>query len=213
MSADPGRMCFLCRASTGATDIPWVDRPLWLDPRFGVVVPGLGGLSAGYLLLAPLEHHTSLGMATSRHRADERGFPYFVDDVLSFLEARLGRLTFWEHGGTDNPNTRRSACVEHAHLHIVPGQLKLPLPPDHVGYSGIDEALTVLANRSGETDSYLLMGYTSGPCFVGRDVRISQYYRREWARLLGRVDNWDYLLAEDPALTKETIEWFFSQKE
>jgi hypothetical protein len=212
MEADLGDLCFLCRVSTAPMDFPWSDRPLWLDPRFGVVVPGLGGLSAGYVLLAPLDHHSSLGMAAGVG-AHEQGFVRFVEDVLSYLCAKAGPLTYWEHGGTDDASVRRSACIEHAHLHIVPGSLKLPLPPGHTEYPGIREALLTRAGRSAETDSYLLVGDTSGPCFVGRDVRVSQYYRREWARLLGREESWDYLLTEDPELTRETIELFFSRQD
>jgi hypothetical protein len=211
MTSDLRGLCFLCRASTAPRDIPWSDRPLWLDPRFGVVVPGIGGLSAGYVLLAPLDHHSSLGAATAGY--GERDFIHFVEDVLAYLHARVGRLTYWEHGGTDDASVRRSACVEHAHLHIVPGLLALPTPPGHTDHPGIREALVALANRADDRDSYLLLGDTSGPCFVGRDVGVSQYYRREWARLLGREDDWDYLLAEDPELTRETIESFFSRQE
>jgi hypothetical protein len=213
MSVEPVATCFLCRASTGAVDLPWWDRPLWLDPRCGVVVPGLGGLSVGYVLLSPLEHHTSLVAAVPQQRAYGHDFVGFVQSVLSYLEAKFGRLTFWEHGGTTDPSVRRSACVEHAHLHIVPGALELPLPPDHSEHSGIGMALSALAGRNDRNDTYLLMGYTSGPCFTGRDVRVSQYYRREWARLLGKGDNWDYLISEDHAITRETIKMFLCREE
>jgi hypothetical protein len=60
MATEPVITCFLCQIATGTADIAWSDRPLWLDPRFGLLVPGLGGLSVGYVLLAPLEHHPNL---------------------------------------------------------------------------------------------------------------------------------------------------------
>lgn len=198
--------CFLCRAATGSADIPWTDRPLWLDSRSGLLVPGLGGFAVGYVLLAPTGHLPSLGSAAQQGP----GFPRFVEEVLSFLFARIGPLTYWEHGSGWLPDTRRSACVEHAHLHIVPGLLPLPRPPGEVGYPGIGEALEGLAAGSDLNAGYLLLGHREGRCFVGRDVQLSQYYRREWARTLGRSNDWDYLLAEDPEITRETIRVFLS---
>ncbi|MCO6003393.1 hypothetical protein NE236_00175 [Actinoallomurus purpureus] len=204
--------CFLCRAAAGATDIPWTDRPLWLDPRYGVLVPGLGGLSAGYVLLAPVDHHHNLASASLDTGGGADGFTDFVHALLTYLRAKMGSLTYWEHGGGYRPGVRSSACVEHAHLHIVPGTLDLPLPPGHRSYPSIGRALAALVGRSEVKDGYLLMGHSPGHCFVGRDVGISQYYRREWARLLGRADEWDYLLSEDPELTRKTIAAFFDRQ-
>jgi hypothetical protein len=202
--------CFLCRISTGTMDIPWSDRPLWLDPRFGLLVPGLGGLTPGYVLLAPMDHHPSLGAASHLPDSRKHGFPNFVHEVLAFLRARMGPLTYWEHGGGGAPEERRSSCVDHAHLHVVPGRLDLPCPPDHMVFPGITEALTALAASRIPADPYLLMGQSPGLCFVGRDVGISQYYRREWAKILDKADEWDYILTEDPVLTRNTIRSFFS---
>jgi hypothetical protein len=211
MALEPDLACFLCRASTGTIDIPWSDRPLWLDPRFGVLLPALGGFSVGYMLLAPIEHYPNLAAALHGD-GEANGFTGFVETVLTYLRAKMGDLTYWEHGGASRAGVRSSACIEHAHLHIVPGKLDLPLPPDHADHPAIGSALAALVGSSEVKDGYLLMGRSPGRCFTGRDVGISQYYRREWARLLGRADEWDYLLSEDPALTRKTIAAFFSRQ-
>lgn len=207
MSADK---CFLCLTASGIVDIPWMDRPLWLDPRRGLLVPGLGGLAVGYVLLSPISHDPSLRARVMRADGG-RGFMEFTDEVLEFLGERLGDLTYWEHGGTDVSTDRQSACVDHAHLHIVAGHLPLPMPPDRVTHSGLRQALTWLAD-SEVSNPYLLMGYSSGPCFTGGDVGLSQYYRREWAKIIGRADDWDYLISSAPDVTRQTIESIFLQR-
>ena len=181
--------CFLCSTATGSGDLQWHDRPLWLDPRAGILVAGLGGFSPGYVLVAPLTHQTSLRNAAAVH---ETKFLTFLDEVVAFLEERLGPLTFWEHGSPARSQIRRSACVEHAHLHIVPGILSLPMPPARQAFSTLSEALTKEIGIE-EADGYMLLGSSNDEVSVGQDVMTSQYYRREWAKLVGRADEWDYL--------------------
>ncbi|MEV7006703.1 hypothetical protein [Streptosporangium sp. NPDC051022] len=145
-------------------------------------------------------------------RPDEgHDFADFADEVLEFLGKRLGDLTYWEHGAADVPTGRQSACVDHAHLHIVAGHLPLSTPPERVAHSGLRQALTWLADSEG-SNPYLLMGHTSGPCFTGHDVGLSQYYRREWAKIVGRDDEWDYLLSNTPDVTRRTIESILLQR-
>lgn len=198
--------CFLCRSASGTDDIPWTDRPLWLDPRCGVVLPGIGGLAPGYLLLAPIRHVPSLRSAVADDTG-ERDFREFVAEVLDFLVRREGAITYWEHGGTTETTLPRSACVAHAHLHIVPGHHDLPRPPASRSFPDLREALS---ERRQDDAPYLLFGHHKGTCQVGRDIGKSQYYRREWAKLLGKPDEWDYLVTEDNKRTMRTITSFFS---
>jgi hypothetical protein len=198
--------CFLCRSGNGRSDIRWQDRPLWLDPRAGLVVPATGGLSAGYVLVSPREHHLSI-----RQAAAAVGCPFldFISDVFSYLEQRLGSLTFWEHGSPLDPTRRRAACVEHAHIHVAAGSWPLSLPIQSKAFPGLREALTA---TSGEPsgDGYLLLGWTDGDVHVGADPMIPQYYRREWAALAGDPDRWDYIIAENPGITAATIQLLLS---
>jgi diadenosine tetraphosphate (Ap4A) HIT family hydrolase len=193
--------CFLCSAAIGIEDLSWHDRPLWLDPRAGLMVASLGGFSPGYVLIAPLNHEVSLRRAATLH---SNSFLAFINETMAFLEKRLGLLTFWEHGAPTNREVRRSACIEHAHLHVVPGTLSLPKPPMQTTFATLNEALTQEIGTQ-ETDGYMLLGWSGGVITVGRDVMIPQYYRREWAKLVGRPDEWDYLIAENAQITATTI--------
>lgn len=194
--------CFLCRSGNGRSDIRWQDRPLWLDPRAGLVVPATGGLSIGYVLVAPLEHHLSL-----RQAASVMGYSFldFISEVFFYLQERLGSFTFWEHGSPLDPTRPRAACVDHAHIHVATGSWPLPLPPRCQTFPSLRDALTVEPD-SLSRDGYLLLGWTSGNVHVGADTMVSQYYRREWAALIGDPDRWDYIIAEDPGITAAAIQ-------
>jgi hypothetical protein len=194
--------CFLCRSGNGRSNIPWQDRPLWLDPRAGLVVPATGGLSIGYVLVAPLEHHLSLRQAVAMMGCSLLDF---ISDVFLYLQERLGEITFWEHGSPLEKDRPRAACVEHAHIHVAAGRWPLPLPPQGEAFPNLREALTATQETLSE-DGYLLLGWTDGKVYVGADIMISQYYRREWAILIGDPDRWDYLIAENPGITAATIQ-------
>jgi len=163
------------------------------------MIAGLGGLAPGYVLIASSGHQRSLRAAT---RVQGLDLVHFVSDALVYLEHRLGPLTFWEHGAPQDQASRRSACVEHAHLHVVPGSLALPEPVSYSSFPTIEAALKA---ELLDSDGYLLLGWSARQVMVGADPRVSQYYRREWARLVGRKDEWDYLVAENPRITATTM--------
>lgn len=196
--------CFLCDASTGDDSLPWHDRPLSLDPSRGVAIAGLGGFGVGYILVAPAAHHTSLLQAAH----NDPTFPRFVCRTLQHYEHRFGNYTFWEHGGAPGGG-RQSACIEHAHLHVAPGRILLPQPPRPREYLDLHHALSD-REREAMTGGYLLMGHRGEACYVGDDVCEAQHFRRAWARAVGQPERWDYLLAEDPQITRATIKQFLA---
>jgi hypothetical protein len=163
------------------------------------MIAGLGGLEPGYVLIASSSHQRSLRAAA---RVQGLDFVRFIGKALAYLEHRLGPLTFWEHGAPHDQLRRSSACIEHAHLHAVPGSLALPEPMECSSFSNVEAALK--ADRP-DVDGYLLLGWSARHVLVGADPRVSQYYRREWARLVGRDDEWDYLVAENPRITATTM--------
>jgi hypothetical protein len=142
--------------------------------------------------------------------AHEDALLRFLAEVVSYLEERMGPLTFWEHASSKERTGPQSACIEHAHLNIVAGELRMPEPPMAERFAKLSDALN--ANTSiAAAEGYLLLGGTGRETRVGRDTGVSQYYRREWARLIGRRDHWDYVVAEDSSVTIRTIELVLGQ--
>ncbi len=163
------------------------------------MIAALGGLTPGYVLIASSTHQRSM-RAAAQIQGDN--FMRFVRDALAYLECRLGPLTFWEHGAPQGTLQRSSACIEHAHLHVAAGYLALPEPRLCTSFATLEAALRA---DIGEGYGYLLVGWSSGRVAVGSDPKVSQYYRREWARLVGRDDEWDYLAAENARITAATM--------
>ncbi|MFC5288093.1 hypothetical protein ACFPM7_13620 [Actinokineospora guangxiensis] len=175
--------CFLCVAVRGVSTLDWIDRPLLLDPRAGVVLAGAGALVPGYALVAPRAHVGSLAEAVT-----DRRFLRFLDDAVGFVEERFGEITFWEHGGV-LAEVPSSACVEHAHLHVAAGSFEFVTgaPVRARGRLLID---TVRQGRG--TAPYLLHGGTGRDCVLTDDPAVPQYYRRQLAHAVGKPDHWDY---------------------
>lgn len=163
------------------------------------MIAGLGGLAPGYVLIASSTHQRSM-RAAAQIQGDH--FLRFLRDALAYLECRLGPVTFWEHGAPQGVLRRSSACIEHAHLHVAAGYLALPEPSLCTAFSTLEAAL---AADLGEGDGYLLVGWSGSHVAVGSDPKVSQYYRREWARLVGRDDEWDYLAVENARVTASTM--------
>lgn len=190
--------CFICRVGSGLTNIPAMDRPLRLEPRVGIMLPGAGALDGGYVLICPTQHFTTIRDALS----ENPGFLDFINTSLNLYRGRIGPYSFWEHGSGSSCLVSRSACIDHAHLHVVPKQ-DFSLPPDGVLFpelSEMDLDSEVLANGP-----YLLYGASDESIIVGPDPRVSQYYRREWALLLGLPDHWDYALGDVSAAQKSSL--------
>jgi hypothetical protein len=191
--------CFLCELASSPGEVRAADRIIWLDPRAGLVAPSKGSLDWGSVLVAPLGHYTSLRAAFQ----DRPQFRTFLSAVMTFLTERLGPITFWEHGSGGVENSPRSACVTHAHLNCIRGEIPLPPPPQAAEFGTLSAALEPAHDPS---TGYLLMGHSPGSVVVGEDVGVSQHYRRHWARIVGMPDRWDYMLVDDEDLTRRTVQ-------
>lgn len=192
--------CFICNSLKGTGDIPWTDRPLLLDPRYGGILPGVGAVTPGYVLLCPNEHYPNFSAAATAPEMIS-----FTEHMLRFLSERLGNLTYFEHGGEDASPVPTSACVDHAHVHVVPGHVPLNLPAEGEHYASLGD---FLADREARwvKGPYLLLGHTDNDCSVTADIGVSQYFRRQLARLLDNEDCWDYAAAPMLDRVQQTIE-------
>lgn len=112
-----------------------------------------------------------------------------VIGALEKVEAYLGVdvLTVFEHGGCHDDKAT-SACIDHAHWHVLPGSYQLEL-----SYSGWTDTSTSLTDAllMAPEDGYLL-AVEKSQILLGRDPRQSQFLRRHIFGSLGRPDEWDY---------------------
>jgi hypothetical protein len=191
--------CFICNSLCGAADIPWSDRPLALDPRHGGILPGVGALIPGYVLICPSRHVPNFCSAIG-----DPGMVSFMERTIDFLEEQFGQFTYFEHGGEMIPSAVTSSCVDHAHIHVFPGKIPIELPEESTKYANLLDFLE--RGKSSGTDSpYLMLGHSDGPCLVAKDIGVPQFFRRQIARILGDPESWDYAAAPYLDKVKQTI--------
>jgi ATP adenylyltransferase len=100
---------------------PYVRRILAETPRLAVI-PSLGALTFGHVLVVPREHRRSWASASPGERGS-------LLEILDLLSEELERQTeapvhIFEHGSSAGGNS--IACsVEHAHLHLVPADVDI----------------------------------------------------------------------------------------
>lgn len=119
--------------------------------------------------------------------------PLFTDllaDTIKKVTDTFGAPTIFEHGSCVLENTRRSACLDHAHVHLLPGSYELSSDAQ-------TDAVSVFGRRPKATAAitgYLFLHEPGfDPVYVS-DPGISQYFRRKVAAKLDFADEWDYLL-------------------
>lgn len=205
MSLGPPDVCSLCiAANDSATGEPFLyNRKLLETPSF-VVLPSLGPLFPGHVMVVSKEHVHSLaamGDAVLREYDDLsrrlREGPFFAGSIP--LEA--------EHGSTSDE--KAGACVVHTHVHWIPGvgsrfdELRELLPPM------IAESLTDVV-ESGTPYIFLRAGHREG-VFAARGLP-SQTVRRLLCEILDRGDSdWtqsprlDWVAETVKAWSKSTI--------
>ncbi len=195
--------CLFCQVLRVSSDeLPWHDKILARAPEVGAVIAGLGAFVPGYVLVFPEEHTESTLRVTPHER-----FLEFVDRAVSRVTTIFGPATIFEHGSCVTPGARRSACLDHAHLHVLPGSYRLAGSMQQRStklLNDIDYALKSLESA----DGYLYLREPSGAAWYAPDPRVSQYFRRKVAEYLNAPDEWDYLMFPRLDNVRETIHRF-----
>jgi len=185
----------------GAGPHAW-DRVIVESANF-VVIPSLGALVEGWVLVVPKHSRICLGAIPQGLWPELIGL---VDAVGGQLKAKYGPVALFEHGPAAQ-DTLVGCGVDHAHLHLVPTEIPLlagaqELAPRVTWRPETSLRATCSYRRAGQAYLYLEQPLGSAP-FVGTGAVIpSQLFRRVIARYLGKPEKYDW--KSNPNL--ETIE-------
>jgi hypothetical protein len=161
------------------------------------LVPTVGMMVPGYLLVTTQEHVLSMGDLGKRH-LEELG-PW-LDAVRSILAPRFGEYLTFEHGSSVAERT--AACIEHAHLHLIPLADQLSEPLRDAAPWQVLPGFADLASYSGASYAYL---HVSGAHLALAEPSLgSQWIRKKAGEHLDR-DDWDWSLQWDEQQLKDTL--------
>ena len=172
-----------------------------------VVVPTVGSIVPGWVLVVPRSHFLSVGYF------DEtllREFIRIQNTAVKALQECFGPVSIFEHGAV---RERESVgCgVDHAHLHIVATEHDLM---SGVKVSGANKlqwrrAAGIQAARScvSEQMPYIFVQPPSGGAWIGSAEAIeSQLMRKVVAAQTGQLDCWDWKAYPFSNNVRETVE-------
>jgi ATP adenylyltransferase len=115
-------ICCLCSNLVSHEALsPW-DRPLFETTNFAVV-PSLGSLVEGWVMVVPKQHIISLGALSANLVSEMRDLKRVVSTELV---QKYGEVCAFEHGPAKE-NQKVGCTVDHAHLHLVPLSFDLAL--------------------------------------------------------------------------------------
>lgn len=183
--------CRLCLDLLSQDPVKVWNKPLFESPNF-FVLPSLGALVEGWLLLVPKKHFICMGALPETVAAEMQEMKRVV---CSLLQKHYGKVCAFEHGPS-RPNCRVGCGVDHAHLHFVPIGFDLasavgPFLPQSVHWSeaGLRECQT--AFTQGEDYLYLEQPIDTGRIAVYKGFG-SQLFRRAIATQIGASNQFNW---------------------
>lgn len=162
--------------------ILWRDTDLFLLPAPGCFV-------TGYLILATINHFLSFASLDNHVLGKVDTIWASIRDQTEHLG--LGNYVLFEHGS--GAHSRGSACVEHAHLHMVPCRRPRELIEALQKFFS-SEAINHVSDLGNVYDGqpYIVIAFNSEVVFFRTPVVISQLSRRIVANQWGLGDQWNW---------------------
>ena len=167
------------------------------------VIPSIGPLVTGHVLVIPRRHMRSFVRLSVREREAGEDLAAGMARALASTLAR--RVHRFEHGSSRYGGV--IACsVEHAHLHLVPSDVDVWPLIENAG-TWIELGSRSLASVAGDFE-YLMYEHPDGTrlVWITDDVPIpSQFMRRAFAAALGAPDRWDWRRDPRPDVIQATL--------
>lgn len=166
-----------------------------LETEHWYVIPTLGSLTVGYVLLVAKEHHLSLANLSKELLGEMLQLKKNVEELL-YNKLGMHCLSF-EHGVT-NAVSKGANSVDHVHVHILPfpkpiwQNIVFDIPQVH--FEVVSSYTELFSNWQKKTpNSYLLFQDTDQAIYYFPDASNmpSQLFRKCLAPYL-KADHWDW---------------------
>jgi diadenosine tetraphosphate (Ap4A) HIT family hydrolase len=200
-ATEPG--CRFCSGLATPKAEEYWNRPLLRSPNF-LVVPSIGALVEGWVLVVPTAHYVSAATISAGLRTE---FKSVVGAARQLVGEVYGPSWVFEHG----PKTvgRQVGCgIDHAHMHVVPTRLDLvsaakPLLPK-VAFRRVGGLDTLDASIA--ANDYLFAESPNGEAHLASGDGIgSQVFRRAIADGLGVSERYNWREYPQLETVKATI--------
>ncbi|SEM09631.1 hypothetical protein SAMN05444354_111144 [Stigmatella aurantiaca] len=159
-----------------------------------VVVPALGSIIEGYVMLVSKRHRSSVATLNAQNAANVQKD---IDSVLARLEKQPGSdgWVVFEHGTTLDCGLK-ACCVDHLHLHLLPVNMDLAsaLATQLSCEARRIEALQDLRQvREAGADNYIYVRNPDGKHYVlTPPAYSSQFVRQVLAERTGKAERWNW---------------------
>lgn len=167
-----------------------VSRTVYQTDHF-IVIPTLGALVEGYLLVLSKAHYESIRQIPKEFFSE---FDEVVDKVKSVIRSTYGKDSVcFEHGAASCSN-KFGGCIDHAHLHVVPcsetlsgtiqefGMELMPIPSRAALTDVVGRRQPYLYWEDSDESKYVIQG----------DFIPSQFFRKIIADYYSVAEQWDW---------------------
>lgn len=167
----------------------WYDSELVSSPRLAVV-PTLGALTVGSVMLVTRMHYPSMAAAPIDIRTEAVAVASRLTD---FLRQRFGQVLLFEHGSA--PGAAKGGCISHAHWQLAPAPVDVYhdiLKERSADLVSAGSLSTVLPRANGP---YLLIKNSEDDqVWTGAGSGLpGQYVRMKIAAATNQPECWDYV--------------------
>ena len=188
-------------------------RVLFSTEKF-FVVPSLGAMIPGHILLLPKNHYYSVGEMPEQ---DLREFELLAQEIRHILSSVYGCCSAFEHGCVEGAG-KAGACVDHAHLHLLPIGKNLKSEIQAKFGRGIDiHSLSELRQFVQREIPYIYYEAPEGEARAyDAFLAPSQYFRQLVFAADPQVGNWDWkqdLRTSTVKVTYDALRGAFSEIE
>lgn len=169
---------------------PW--NTIILESSNFVVIPTLGMLVPGWLLIVTKSHYLSMGALSSSLLCELR---QVANETRRMVAKTFGAPAFFEHGPAASTKSVGS-CIDHAHWHVVPNVDAWIAEDDEHGLDWQQlDSLSGLYRLHSNQIAYLYWQSADRVQQVSCLPQVpSQYLRRLVAKHIGSPHKWDWAL-------------------